>query len=211
MYLPWLHMMRGSQKKWRHVLTSSRLQNNITRSQDIDVSVVDDVRGPPPGLQSDPEVSYTPTSKADFPILQGARGHSYSVTVISHWVPSSVQTEGRRGSEVFYPDIDPPQKGRGCLPGRPQTSCFVQFLLPVFTFTFQLSYYLIPCAFVFPTCTLFQNDLLCHVRNTVILLVGTGLCLCALFSPHHTHTTHAVQVWPSRPISLALSVLRYFM
>ena len=91
----------------------------IAHSLDVDVTEVDDVPGPRPWLQSDPEVSYTPTSKSGSSHITettGAGGHSCLCLHQSKshhlYTDRSVQADGSAGSAVFYPDNDPPPGAR---------------------------------------------------------------------------------------------------
>ena len=90
----------------------------IIRSLDIDVPEENDVPGPPPWMQPNPEICYTPTSKADLPVMQrqlaleAIAAVSSSVPEAHHlYTDGSVQADGRAGSAVFSPDTDPPPGG----------------------------------------------------------------------------------------------------
>ena len=85
---------------------------------EINVAEAEFVPDSPPWLACIPTVSYTSTSKAELPVLQKQQAlaaiHAESSTIpASHRVftDGSVQRDGKSGSAVFSPDMDPPEGG----------------------------------------------------------------------------------------------------
>ena len=85
---------------------------------DLRVPVVEVDHGPPPWRIPTPQVTFTPTSKADPPLLQKqlALEHisavSSSVPAAHHlYVDGSVQPDGSAGCAVYSPDVEPPEGG----------------------------------------------------------------------------------------------------
>ena len=88
--------------------------------QRLDLRVpMDEVdHGPPPWRISQPQVTFTPTSKTDPPPLQKQlalehiRSVSSSVPAASHlYVDGSVQPDGSAGCAMYSSDVDPPEGG----------------------------------------------------------------------------------------------------
>ena len=74
--------------------------------------------GPPPWRIPQPQVTFTPTSKADPPLLQKQlalehiRAMSSSVPAARHlYVDGSVQPDGSAGCAMYSPDVEPPEEG----------------------------------------------------------------------------------------------------
>jgi len=84
----------------------------------LDVPVAEVDRGPPPWRILQPQVTFTPTSKADPPRLQKqlALEHiaavSSSVSAALHlYVDGSLQPDGSAGCAIYSPDMEPPEGG----------------------------------------------------------------------------------------------------
>ncbi|KAG0716294.1 hypothetical protein GWK47_010036 [Chionoecetes opilio] len=117
------------------------LRLNVTVPEEVFVP------GPPPWLAPVPAVRYTPTSKAALPVLQrqlaleAIEAASSSVPV-SHrvYTDGSLQSDGRAGSAVFSPDMEPPGGGwvgRRLLACSSSTFCELQGVLDAVTLLCQ--------------------------------------------------------------------------
>ncbi len=92
--------------------------SSLMRSLELDIPAVDVPPGPPPWLLPSPEVSFTPTSKSDPPLLQLQLALEHVATVTSSitaphcfYTDGSLQADGATGCAVFSPDLEPPPGG----------------------------------------------------------------------------------------------------
>lgn len=136
-------------------------------------------RGPPPWRIPQPQVTFTPTSKADPPLLQKQLALEHINTMSSSfpaahhlYVDGSVQPDGSAGCAIYSPDVEPPEGGwpvRRLPDSSSSTYCELRGLLLAVSF-------------------------LCERHLHGIILCDSQPALLAISSPRPTHRSQVQQI-----------------